>query len=374
MNEAITFSVSEFVTVFNQTLDYAYSDVVIRGEVANLSIRSNRLMYFDLKDDEARIELFGYVFMMNLPLENGMVVEVRGTPRLHPKYGFKINIKSIQLVGEGSIKKAADILKAKLEKEGIFNLDRKRIIPYPPESIGVITSVDSAAFSDFKKILSARFAGLKIYVMDVLVQGDKSSDMIVSAIKQFNAQAELVDVLVVIRGGGSSEDLQSFSSEQVTRAIAGSRIPTMVAIGHEKDLALAELAADQRASTPSNAAELLVPDKKELFNWLSQVVNNLDDHFFNRYNQEVKMIGEKLELLEGLVKESIDFKKQQIANIKQLIKAYDPYLPLKRGYAILKYDNKFVNNRTEYIKGHNLQIELLKKIINVKIESIKDKI
>ncbi len=370
----IKFSVNEFIEVFNQTLSYAYDSVYISGELANFVIKDNKWIYFDLKEGDSKIRLFGSIYALSQPLEDGMLIEVCGTPRLHSKFGFSITVKSIQLIGEGSIKRSAEILKDKLAKEGLFNQDRKRLLPFPPRKIGVITSIQSAAFSDFKKVLSARFSGLEIYLINVLVQGDKSSDMITSAISQFNNQSSLVDVIVIVRGGGSPEDLQSFSSEKVTRAVAGSRIPTMVAIGHESDVALAELAADQRASTPSNAAELLVPDKKDLLNWIESSVNNLTEYFSVIYNREMSQVSDKLEEIEELVLNIIESKKQQAQNVKQLLMAYDPLLPLVRGYAIVKYNDQFVSHQTNYKIGDKLKIELLKKIIDVKVENIVGKV
>ncbi len=218
-------------------------------------------MYFDLKDDESSVKFFGTVYALPGPLEDGMVVRVSGSPRLHPQYGFSVNYTNIQPVGEGSLRKAADLLAAKLEKEGLFAPERKRALPYPPGRVALITAGGSAAYADFVKILNARWRGVAVEHFDVLVQGEQAPGQIVSAIAAANALAAVPDVLVLTRGGGSAEDLAAFSTEPVVRAVAGSRVPTLVAIGHEVDFSLAELAADRRASTPSNAAELLTPDR-----------------------------------------------------------------------------------------------------------------
>ena len=262
MSPELTLTVSEFVAVLNQTLEFAYPNVTVSGELANFRVSKNRWVYFDLKDEESSVKFFGTIYQLPGPLEDGMMLAVSGMPRLHPLYGFSVNVVSIRPVGEGSIKKAAKLLEAKLAGEGLFDLERKRPLPYPPTHIGLITSAESAAYRDFVKVLGARWGGIKISLIDVQVQGEVSPAQLVAAIEQFNQAAEPPEVLVVTRGGGSAEDLQAFSTEQVTRAVAASRIPTLVAIGHEVDISLAELAADQRASTPSNAAELLVPDRR----------------------------------------------------------------------------------------------------------------
>ena len=258
-------SVSEFLAVFNQVIENAFGGVIIVGELANFRVSKNRWVYFDLKDDESIVSFFGSVYQLPGPLEDGMMLKVRGTPRHHNLYGFKVNFTSIIPAGEGSIKKAAELLMAKLQKEGLFDLARKRRLPYPPEKIALVTSKQSAAYADFTKIIDTRWQGLTIELIDVQVQGEAAPGQIAAAIDQFNSEAELAGALVVIRGGGSPEDFAAFSTEQVTRAVASSRIPTLVAIGHEIDLSLAEMAADSQASTPSNAAEILKKKTLTLF-------------------------------------------------------------------------------------------------------------
>ncbi|HSC38637.1 MAG TPA: exodeoxyribonuclease VII large subunit, partial [Chitinophagaceae bacterium] len=268
MPNDLTVSVSEFVALLNQTLEYAYPSIVVQGELANFKVSKNRWAYFDLRDETASVRFFGTVYQLPGPLEDGMVLAVKGTPKLHPLYGFSVTVQSMEPTGEGSIKKAAALLEAKLKAEGLFESSRKRSLPFPPKSIGLITSAESAAYRDFIKVITARWGGLEINLIDVQVQGEPAPAQIVAAITQLNQMASPPDVLVITRGGGSAEDLQAFSTEQVTRAVAASRIPTVVAIGHEVDVSLAELAADQRASTPSNAAELLVPSRRAVLKQL----------------------------------------------------------------------------------------------------------
>ena len=256
--------VSDFVAFLNQTLDYAYPSVVISGELANLRISKNRWIYFDLKDELSTLKFFGTTQQLPGPLEDGMLLKVRGQPRLHHLYGFSVNVFSIQPSGEGTIKRAAQLLQLKLNREGLFDDSRKRRLPYPPTRIGLITSKQSAAYADFVKILNSRWQGIDVDVIDVQVQGEAAPAQIVAAFDKLNILAEPPEVIVLIRGGGSPEDLAAFNSELVTRAVATSRVPTLVAIGHEINLSLAEMAADLRASTPSNAAELLVPDRRQI--------------------------------------------------------------------------------------------------------------
>lgn len=366
----IAFSVSEFVAVLNQTLEYAYPSVTITGELANFRVSKNRWVYFDLKDDTATVRFFGTIYMLPGPLEDGMMVTVRGMPKLHQQYGFSVTAQNIQPVGEGSIKKAAQLLQAKLAAEGLFDPERKRPLPYPPTHIGLVTSGESAAYRDFVKILNARWGGMKITLIDVQVQGEASPPQIVQAIQQFNQMAAPPDVLVVTRGGGSAEDLQAFSTEQVTRAVAASRIPTIVAIGHEVDISLAELAADQRASTPSNAAELLVPDRKAMLAGLEAQRERLA-HLAERAVHDARhgITLHKEALLNGM-QSILTQEKQQIALRKQILTAFDPQAALSRGYALVRKGKDYVISGTDVAVGDELDLQLLNAHLTTTVKGI----
>lgn len=329
-------TVSEFVELFNQTLELTYPFVNIEGELTNFRISKNRWVYFDLKDELSSVRFFGTKDMLPGPLEDGINLEVIGYPRLHNRYGLSINISTLRVVGEGSIAKAQALLAKKLEAEGLFLPDRKRFIPYPPKKIGLITSVGSAAYADFIKIINARWPHVEIIVVDSLVQGLEAPAQIVKAIDKFNQMPEIMEAVVLIRGGGSADDLAAFSTEQVVRAVAGSRAPTIVAIGHEIDLSLAELAADVRASTPSNAAEMLVPDKKsELESLLTQnqymkkAINNI----LKTSLDEIEFIKEDLVIK---MNTKIDNVRQELQQKSEFITVLNPLLPLKKGYALVR--------------------------------------
>ncbi|MDL2363359.1 MAG: exodeoxyribonuclease VII large subunit [Patescibacteria group bacterium] len=341
-DETLELGVTEFVALLNQTLDYAYSGVVITGELANLRVSKNRWVYFDLKDDDATVKFFGTVYHLPGPLEDGMILKVRGQPKLHNLYGFSVNVQSIQTAGEGSIRRAAELLQAKLQAAGLFDADRKRQLPYPPQRIGLVASKQSAAYADFVKIIDARWGGIIIQHIDVQVQGEVAPAQIVAAIEQFNALPEPPNVLVLIRGGGSAEDLAAFSTDQVTRAVAGSRVPTLVAIGHEIDVCLAELAADQRASTPSNAAELLVPDRQQSLLELDRKAGQLayaSERVFTDARLQVEQQGIRLHDAITLL---ITGRTEHIAAQSQLLRALSPEAILRRGYAIVRHQNRTV--------------------------------
>jgi exodeoxyribonuclease VII large subunit len=355
---AVEVGVGELVALINQTFDFAYPSVTVTGELANLRVSKGKWLYFDLKDDFASVKFFGTVYMLPGPLEDGMLLKVTATPRLHNLYGFSMNVQSIQPAGEGSIRKAAELLQVQLTKEGLFDESRKRALPYPPARIGLITSRQSAAYADFVKIMNARWGGVDIETIDVQVQGEPAPRQIVAAIEQFNAMAEPPEVLVLIRGGGSAEDLAAFSTEQVTRAVAASRVPTLVAIGHEVDLSLAELAADRRASTPSNAAELLVPDKQHELQLITDTRRRLSHLLKQSLIDCQSGLARSTDQLQHAWQQLLTDQKRELKLKHQLLVAYDPAAALQRGYAIIRAQNQPVTSVEHLTVGQVVGLEL----------------
>jgi exodeoxyribonuclease VII large subunit len=368
-SEGIT--VTEFITVLNQTLDYAYPQVVIIGELANFRISKNKWVYFDLKDEMSSLKFFGTVYQLRQPLEEGMLLKVTSLPRLHNVYGFSMQIQSIDLVGEGSLRRAAELVQEKLTKEGLFDIARKRNLVYPPNKIGLITSAQSAAYADFIKIINDRWRGVEIRLLDVQVQGEPAVEQIIDAISLLNNSNFDLDVIVIIRGGGSPEDLSAFNSESLTRAVAGSKIPTLVAVGHEIDVSLAELASDKRASTPSNAAELLVPDRKIVLEQLkhsSQLLNKLTRDSFLIAKENLK---HNLDLLDDFTIKRISDAAKELANNMHLLEAYNPKSIMQRGYSIVFKGKKAITSSTDVKSGDILDIRLAYGSISSKVNTVK---
>jgi exodeoxyribonuclease VII large subunit len=363
----IVLSPTDFVALLNQTLEAAYPLVIIEGELSNFRVSKNRWVYFDLQDETASVKFFGSVYNLPGPLQDGMVINVIGYPKLHAKFGFSINIQSIAPVGEGSIKKAADLLRAKLEAEGLFAPDRKRPLPAVPQTIGLVTAANSAAYSDFIKILNERWGGVDIQLADVYVQGQQAPLQIVKAIEHFNELPKLPDLLVVTRGGGSIEDLASFNDERVVRAVAASRIPTLVAVGHEVDVSLAELAADQRASTPSNAAQLAVPSRVETLSQLKNLRASLTNQLQQDFKQAMQEIGQARKYLTSQVFLLLKNIQNDIFSNRKLVRVFDPLAALKRGYAIVSKDRQHITSSKKHMTGDNLDIQLSDGIIDVTV-------
>lgn len=368
--QEIVFRPSDFVAVLNQTLDYAYPLVTIEGELANVRVSRGKWVYFDIKDDQASVKCFGTVYMLPGPVEDGMMVRIVASPRLHPLYNFSLNLQSMTPVGEGSLKRAADLLFQKLQKEGLFEESRKRTVPFAPATIGLITSKESAAYADFIKILNERWGGVEIIHHDSQVQGEAAISDIVRAIDVMNQLSDPPEVLVITRGGGSADDLAAFGAEQLVRAVASSRIPTIVAIGHEIDTSLAELAADLRASTPSNAAQLLTPDKKAVSRMLIEQKKGLGDMLDVRLFAAKQSLKEGTSELRRAVEQAYFVAEQSLIRQSDLLEALNPGTAMKRGYAVLRSNEKVIKSVKMLTKGDTIHIQMQDGTADATISSI----
>lgn len=357
MSSVPVFSVSDFVAVFNQTIEHSYPIVRVVGEINSFKIAKNRWLYFDLKDELSKIRCFGSVQQLPGPVEDGMMVQITATPFLHPQFGFTLNLLAIELSGEGTIHKAYKLLETKLQSEGLFDSARKRTILSPPQSIGLITANNSAAYYDFMKIIEARWMDVDIQFIDVHVQGANAVPELLEALDYFNEKTH-VDVVVITRGGGSNDDLQAFNHEALVRAIAASRTPTLVAIGHEIDVCLAERVADVRASTPSNAAELLVPDKKVELLRLTERSEQLGYQIQQYISRQEELISVRRGGLLNAISHKLIRAENNIFQQKILLDSYNPRAILKRGYAILRKEGKYISAGSLLKTGDTIDIYL----------------
>jgi exodeoxyribonuclease VII large subunit len=254
--------------------------------------------------------------------------------------------------------KAADLLFKKLSLEGLFDIDRKRILPQLPTKIGLITAADSAAAADFVKIMNERWGGVEINLADVYVQGEMAPIQLVEAIEHFNSSSDMPEILIITRGGGSAEDLAAFNDERVVRAVAASRIPTLVAIGHEVDVSLAELAADQRASTPSNAAQLLVPDKKHELTTLKNTRSSLAQALQMLARSQRQDLQSQRSTLNAIIENMFTKETNRLQANRRLVKIFDPQAALRRGYALVSAQGKFIKSVRSVKVGNQLNVKL----------------
>ncbi len=297
------FTVGELSQALKRTIEAAFGQVRVRGEVSGFKRAASVHLYFSLKDADAVLEAVcwrGIAASLSLEPEDGM--EVVCTGRISTYAGrskYQIVVESLELAGEGALLRLIEERKRRLEAEGLFLDSRKQPIPFLPDVIGVVTSPTGAVIGDILHRLSDRFPR-HVLLWPVLVQGEGAPEEIAAAIEGFNrlvagGEVPRPDVLIVARGGGSLEDLMAFNAEIVVRAAAASDIPLISAIGHETDVTLIDFAADKRASTPSAAAEMAVPVRIEL---LAQVLDG-GTRLLAVMN---RLIGERRAQIQGLAR------------------------------------------------------------------------
>lgn len=260
-------NVSRLVALLRDVVEENFVEVWVAGEISNLALPGSGHVYFTLKDEQAQLR--AVLFRPQLRLlpfrpENGMQVVCCGRVSLYqPRGELQLVVESMEPRGIGALQLAYEQLKSRLAAEGLFASERKRRLPEFPHTIGVVTSLSGAVIHDILKVLRRRALGVEVLICPVRVQGEGAAQEIAAAIGRLNRE-RTADVVIVARGGGSLEDLWAFNEEQVVRAIAGSQIPVISAVGHETDVTLADLAADLRAPTPSAAAEVVARSRFEL--------------------------------------------------------------------------------------------------------------
>ena len=278
MNTAKIFSVSELSASIRGLLESQFPFVSVAGEISGLRQPLSGHLYFTLKDEQAQIKAVLFKmqqrYLADSPADGRLVV-CRGRLSVYePRGEYQLIVDTIDFHGAGAQQLQLEQLKRKLANEGLFAQERKKQLPRFPEHITLITSPRGAAVHDFLRIARRRFPGMPLAILPVTVQGRQAAGEIIEALAAVNAFFH-DSVIVLCRGGGSTEDLQAFNEEQVARAIAASRLPVVSAVGHEIDLTIADLVADLRAPTPSAAAQMLVPDATELRGGLDQLQNRL---------------------------------------------------------------------------------------------------
>lgn len=380
---------NKYITVsqLNKYLKYKIDNdpnlgiVFLKGEISNFKNHTRGHFYFTLKDDTSRINAI--MFQGNaskipfLPVD-GMKVLVSGRVSVYEQSGsYQLYVDTMLEDGVGSLYLAFNQLKEKLEKEGLFRPDHKKNIPKIPEKIGIITAPTGAAIKDILSTIKRRFPLVETILFPALVQGEYAKDDIVKKIKIANTYD--LDVLIVGRGGGSIEDLWPFNEEIVARAIYESKIPIISAVGHEIDFTIADFVADKRAPTPTGAAEMAVPDKKDLLVYLEQVNIRLEKSLTNK----LKIYKEKLISLENSQvlknpKRILEVKEQNfdllyeklLKEIKIILTSKKESLNLLKSCFIFKNPNILIIDKiytyNDLIKNINKQIE---KIISNKQNS-----
>ncbi len=341
--------------------DDTLSDVWVRGEVSNFTQSSAGHLYFTLKDRDAAIRCVMWrsdaARVFRLP-QSGDALEVRGRVSLYEARGdLQFYVNEIKLAGAGTLWQEFERLKIRLEAEGLFAPEHKRALPIFPRVIGIVTSREGAVFRDIRNVVRRRFPLAEILLAPTLVQGDQAPPMIVGAIQTINEFE--IDVLIVARGGGSIEDLWAFNDERVARAIYNSRVPVISAVGHETDFTIADFVADLRAPTPSAAAELVVPDQRELLGQiqyaqerlvevtqdkiedarvdLSRQVYALERNSpIARLQNDRQRVDELSHRLNARIAQLLALKRGALNGASRHLAALNPEATLARGYAIVR--------------------------------------
>lgn len=273
MNNQIPFafdipSVSELTADIKSLIETRFRDILVEGELSNVKESRNGHIYFTLKDDSAQLPCVIWrstASRLDTPIKDGQQVVLGGDLQVYPPHGkYQMIVSLVQQAGLGRLQQKFEMLKQKLEKEGLFNHDHKKPLPPFPLKVGVITSATGAAFHDIRATFEKRWPIAVLYLHHASVQGDSAASEISEAIRFFNSQHSPADLLIVGRGGGSLEDLWPFNEEEVARAIFNSSIPVVSAVGHEVDFSISDFVADERAATPTQAAILSTPDINEV--------------------------------------------------------------------------------------------------------------
>lgn len=388
-------SVSQFLDLVNETLKALseYEVFGVEGEVSGYRLSQGQWVNFDLKDGESLVNVFMPIWKLKVPLEDGLKVRVTGAARIYPKYGkFSLSAESVELIGEGALRKALAALRARLDAEGLFDPARKRTIPRIPHRIALLASRDSAAYGDFCRITRERWPLLEIDLYHVLVQGEKSPQDILSALKvaQSNAKDRGYDAIVITRGGGSFEELMAFNDESLVRGIYASIVPTIVAIGHERDLSLAEEAADIRGSTPTDAARRLVPDQHDIEYEIAAMIGRateslernvrakrvLMDRVFHVSTRWIERYTSAIERHASVIADGMNqamrSTEERLVGMTRLFKSLDPKAVLRRGYAVVRAPNGDVIADVERLsRGQPVELQFRDGIAGASIQVIR---
>ena len=362
----------------------ALAHLSVRGELSNFKCYASGHCYFMLKDANSCIK--GVMFRsraqyLRFRPENGMQVVVTGNISVYERDGvYQLYADRMMPEGAGDLALAFEQLKAKLAAEGLFDASHKKPLPKFPKRIGIVTSISGAVLRDIYHVSKRRWPSVQLVLKPVLVQGEEAAGQIAEAIAFFNEKYP-VDVLIVGRGGGSMEDLWAFNEEPVVRAIYASQIPVISAVGHETDFTLADFASDQRAATPSQAAELAVPDRQDYLRYVGSLKARLQQEMQRALTEKrlrldaclrstamknpqllladrAQRLDQLRTRLDSLTKNQLQDRKHQLAIVLQKLDLLNPVHILRQGYGIVEKQGAAVSSIKEIKAGDLLDITL----------------
>jgi len=375
--------------------DRLLSGIMVRGEISNYKLYPSGHHYFTLKDAEGSLKCVmfrGSAATLRFRPQNGMQVIAAGRVTVYPRDGqYQLYCERLTPDGAGDLHVAFEQMKEKLHREGLFDPHRKKAIPQFPGTIALVTSPAGAAVRDMIRILGARYPLAKIRILPVRVQGEGAANEIAAAIRWANWQS-VADLIITGRGGGSMEDLWAFNEEIVARAIFESEIPVISAVGHEPDVTIADFVADLRAATPSNAAELAVPDQNELYADLKGKKTRLEQAVVYRLNQQRRrleqlskrrpmtdptyyfqtkrqLLDRQSERLVHAMEKTLSVRRQHTARLAAAIDAMSPLKVLGRGYAIAqKEDGSLLTRVAQAQPGDRIELRVSDGSVHCRVD------
>lgn len=373
----------------------------VRGEISNLSMPASGHLYFTLKDQTSQMRAVMFrsrAQSLQFPLSNGVSVIVRGRISLYERDGnVQLYVYEVEHDGVGLQQIMLRQLKLRLEKEGLFSPFRKRALPRFPKRIGVATSIEGAAVRDIAEILRQRWPVAEVVIAPCAVQGEQAPAEIAAAVGRLNRHGN-VDVIIVGRGGGSSEELSAFNTELVVRAVYACDVPVVSAVGHERDETLTDLAADARAATPSAAAALISPDSGELLLQLNQTAGRLRMAIARRFEvlrlrfqQAIgsraflqpweSICGRRAQMVDGLglrleyrVRDRLQRAEAQLAVLSGRLDALSPLKTMARGYSVCRHSasGRVLTDASEVAAGQGVEVLLYRGRLQCKVEGTAD--
>ncbi|MBD7910011.1 exodeoxyribonuclease VII large subunit [Clostridium cibarium] len=367
-----TLSVSEVNNYLKKIIDndFILNNLSVKGEISNLKYHTSGHIYFSLKDEAGKVNCVMFrnrVEFLNFRLEEGMSVVICGRASVYTANGsFQLYCDEIEKEGLGDLFVKFEKLKDRLSREGYFDLENKKTIPYMPRRIGIVTSETGAAVRDIINVARRRNNLVDLVLYPAKVQGVGAYETVIDGIEYFN-KVKSVDVIIIGRGGGSIEELWNFNEEELAMAIFKSKIPIISAVGHEVDYTISDFVSDLRAATPSQGAEIAVPLESDIYKKLEESKKWLENNVENKIRSEKLKIEslEKIlklnspmnkivnnyivvdrlkEALENNVINKINIEKERLRGLNNLLIAHNPVNLLQRGYAIIEDDAKIINS------------------------------
>ena len=360
------YTVSELTSDIKDILEKTYPFIWIYGEISNFNVPASGHFYFTIKDEHAQVNAVMFRNQnrsLKFKPEDGISITGLGRISVYePRGTYQIIFEYLEPKGTGAIQMAFEQLKKRLADEGLFNEKHKKPLPFLPRKISIITSPTGAAVHDVLKIIDGRFSNLHLEIVPVKVQGNGAEDEIVSAIEMINARGDS-DVAILARGGGSLEDLHAFNSEDVARAVFASKIPIISAVGHETDFSITDFVADFRAPTPSAAAELAVPYKKDLCRKITDLSDVLTTRFLRYFGHLQTILKRMSSRLVHPNRKIVDLRLRTDDMMGRINRAFKNSLLTYRERLWWRIERLFSNNPS-------IQIKLLKDNIDIKNSNI----